>query len=206
MQRCCQASGGSSAGTCEADVMAQVMSIGTKALADGATWDGAAAARCLDAVRLADCAQTDLPALVALANTCGDTWTGVVPAGGACQTYASCAEPAVSGGATAGASCANSMCVPIVRQPAGGHCDNATFVCDSLLSACSGGTCVALPGPGESCSGGCRSGSRCTGGTCTALLAMGAACAANSDCVSDKCSGGHCASALVSDGEYCALP
>jgi hypothetical protein len=206
VQRCCLASGGASNGTCEADIMTSVATLGTKAMADGATWDGATAGRCLDAIRAADCATANLSALVTLLNTCDDTWLGVVPPGGACMTYASCAEPAVSGGATAGASCVNSMCVPVVRQPIGATCDNTTYVCDPFASGCSGGTCVALPGPGESCTGDCRVGSHCRNGACAALLEMGATCAADSDCTSDKCSGGRCASAFATEAEYCTLP
>src|SRR6185503_5762355 len=124
---------------------------------------------CLQRVRAADCAGTDVAALVALVGVCDDIWTGVVPAGGACRTYASCAEPPVSGGATAGSSCVNSVCVAIVRQPAGATCSTATtMMCDPLVAACSGGVCVALPGNGEACTGDCRSGSRCTAGMCTA--------------------------------------
>ena len=40
-----------------------------------------------------------------------DAGVEVVPPGGACMTYSSCAELPVSGGASAGASCVNSMCV-----------------------------------------------------------------------------------------------
>jgi hypothetical protein len=205
-QRCCLASGGTSTGSCEADIMAQVTSIGVEASADGATWDATAAGRCLDAIRTADCARTDLAALVALVDLCSNTWTGVVSPGGACMTYASCMEPAVTGGASAGASCVNSMCVPIVRQPAGATCDNTTFVCSPLESACSAGICVALPGPGQACAGDCRAGSRCANNVCAPLMEMGATCAADSDCVSDRCSGGRCASTVAAAADTCVLP
>jgi len=205
-QRCCVASGGTSTGSCEADLTASVTDIGVKATADGATWDGAKAGRCLDGIRAADCAGADAAALFALLDTCDDTWTGAVPAGGACMTYASCAELPVSGGATAGASCVNSKCVPVVRQPAGATCDSTTRLCNPLEGACSAGMCVALPGPGQACNGDCKAGSRCRNNVCEALLGMGATCAADSDCVSDRCGGGKCASAFAAEAEYCALP
>lgn len=206
VQRCCQASGGTSTGACEADIMAQITSIGTRATADGATWAAATAGRCLAAISAADCAGTNVQALVALLDTCDDTWTGVVPAGGACMTYASCAELPVSGGASAGASCVNSMCVPVVRQPPGATCNNMTYVCDAFTSGCSGGICVALPGPGEPCAGDCRTGARCRNAVCAPLLGMGTTCTADSDCVSDRCRGGRCASTFATEAEYCTLP
>ena len=104
----------------------------------------------------ADCASADLARLVDLLDVCDDTWKGVVPPGGACMTYASCAEPAVTGGASAGASCVNSMCVQVVRQPAGAPCSQTppvVLTCNPLLAACGTGVCVALPGAGEACAG-----------------------------------------------------
>jgi hypothetical protein len=206
MQRCCQASGGTSAGACEADLMAQTTSTATQATAAGATWDAAAAGRCLEGIRAADCAGANVATLVALLDSCDDTWIGVVPAGGACTTHASCAEPQVSGGATAGASCVNAMCVPIVRQPVGATCDSTMRLCNPLEGACGGGVCVALPGPGQPCDGDCKVGARCRNNVCEALLAMGATCAADADCLSDRCSAGKCASTLASEAEYCTLP
>ena len=139
------------------------------------------AGRCLDTVGAADCAGTDAAALVALLNTCDDTWIGAVPPGGACMTYASCAELPVSGGASAGAkSRVNSMCVPVVRQPVGATCDNTTFVCNPLEGGCAGGRLRRASGPGSGMQRRLQDGSRCTNNVCAALLGMGAACAANS--------------------------
>lgn len=206
LQRCCQASGGTSEGSCEADALARNTRIGNEAAADGAIWDAVVAGRCLDAIARADCTSVDAMALRELLDSCDDTWTGVVPPGGTCQTYASCAEPQVTGGATAGASCVNSTCVQFVRQPPGAACSGTTLTCDPFLATCTAGTCVAFPSAGESCSGSCAIGARCIGGTCMPLLATGQACSLDGECVSDKCSGGQCASTFVADGEYCALP
>ena len=46
LNRCCLASGGVATGTCEADILAQVTSIGSEAAADGATWDAVIAGQC----------------------------------------------------------------------------------------------------------------------------------------------------------------
>jgi hypothetical protein len=66
--------------------------------------------------------------------------------------------------------------------------------------------CVALPADGAACTASCGLWSRCTGGLCAPLLATGATCAVNSDCASDKCSGGKCVSALAAMDDYCTLP
>jgi hypothetical protein len=187
--------------------MAQLTAEGNDAMADGATWNAAAAGQCLQRVRGADCAGTDVPKLVALVDACDDIWTGIVPPGGACRTYMSCAEPPVSGGATAGSSCVNSVCLSVVRLPVGATCSTGTtMVCDVLTASCTGGVCVALPGDGEACTGDCRSGFTCTNGTCAALLGVGTACAVNSDCASDRCSAGKCTSVLAASDDYCTLP
>ena len=205
---CCEMSGGTADAACEAGIAAEMTAHGNEATADGATWDAATAGRCLDGLRAATCAGTDVAKLVALLDACDDIWKGIVPPGGACMTYSSCAEPAVSGGATAGASCVNSMCVQVVRQPVGAACSDTTttLLCDPLAATCSGGVCVALPASGQACSGSCRLGLECTGGVCVALLAGGAACSVDSDCASDKCSGGKCASVLAASVDYCTLP
>ena len=205
---CCESSGGTADAVCETEIAADMTAQGNEAAADGAMWDAATAGRCLDELRKSDCAGTDIAKLVALLDVCDDIWKGVVPPGGACMTYSSCAEPAVSGGATAGASCVNSMCVPVVRQPVGAACSTTvtTMLCDPLAATCTAGACVALPGSGAACTGECRAGLKCTGGTCVALLAAGAACSADSDCAADRCVGGKCASVLAVSGDYCTLP
>ena len=101
---------------------------------------------------------TNTDALRGLVDTCDDTWRGVIPPGGPCETYAACAEPAVSGGASAGASCVNSICVQVVRQPAGASCNDTMMACDPFAATCVSGTCAALPGAGEACAGSCRGG------------------------------------------------
>jgi hypothetical protein len=78
--------------------------------------------------------------------------------------------------------------------------------CDPVQGACAGGICVAHPADGAACTASCHLGSWCTGGVCTPLLAAGATCSVNSDCSSDKCSGGKCASALAANDDYCTLP
>jgi len=209
LNRCCLASGGVAMGTCEADIMAQVTSIGGEAAADGATWDAVVAGQCIAGLQAADCASADLARLVDLLDVCDDTWKGVVPPGGACMTYASCAEPAVSGGASAGASCVNSMCVQVLRQPAGAPCSQTPPVlltCDPLVAACGTGVCVALPGAGEACAGNCRSGWRCVSDVCVPQLAAGQTCTVDGECISGGCRGGRCVSVFVSDAEYCTLP
>ena len=145
-------------------------------------------------------------ALRELLDNCTDTWNGVVPHGGACQTYESCAEPAVTGGASAGASCVNSICVQVVRQPAGAACaaDNTRLLCDPFLATCESGTCVALPAAGEACTDDCAPGSSCSEDVCVPLLGVGEACSADSECASDNCGVGQCASALA--GDFCSLP
>jgi len=204
-QRCCQASGGTPMGACEADIAAGLVTSGAQAAAAGATWDASTAGRCLDAIAHADCSGTDTATLRALIDTCDASWRGVVPPGGACETYSACAEPAVSGGASAGASCVNSICVQVVRQPAGATCNDTMLTCDPFTAKCASGTCAALPGPGQACAGSCSSGSRCTADVCVPLLAFGATCTSSGECQSDRCSGGQCASAFV-ETEYCALP
>jgi len=182
LQRCCQASGGATNGTCEGDTLARSTNVNSEAAAAGATWDSAGAGRCLSAIAAADCTSADPVALRKLLDDCSDTWVGMTPPGGACQTYEACAKPAVSGGATGGASCVNSICLQVVRQPPGGTCSaSSTVTCDPLLATCESGTCVALPGPGQPCTGSCRSGARCTAGTCEALLATGSSCTSASE-------------------------
>jgi len=205
---CCEMSGGTADAVCETETAAEMTTHGNEATADGATWDAATAGRCVDELRKATCAGTDAAKLVAMLDVCDDVWKGIVPPGGACQTYYSCAEPPVSGGATAGASCVNSMCVPVVRQPAGAACSTTTttMLCDPLAATCTDGICVELPATGAACTGACRLGSQCTGGTCVARLAPGSACSAHADCASDWCSGGQCASVLAVSGDYCTFP
>jgi hypothetical protein len=205
MQRCCFESNGTPSAACEGEVQTSTTTQGDEAASDGATWNESAAVRCLDAVDKAECAAVGAEAIRALVDSCDDVWTGVVPQGGACKTFGSCAEPQVSGGASAGASCVNATCVQVVRQPIGAPCSEPTQPCDPFVAECASGACVALPEAGQACSGSCRSGSRCTAGTCEPLLAMGAACTANGDCASDRCSGGRCASGFVSGGDYCTL-
>jgi hypothetical protein len=207
MKRCCEMSGGAADQTCEATIAAEMTVRAADAVADGAIWDPATAGQCLAGLRAADCTGTDVAKLLAMVDVCDDIWKGVVPPGGACRTYYSCAEPLVSGGATAGASCVNATCVQAVRQPVGAACSTSPMMtCNPLEAACSGGVCVALPGNGAACSGDCRSGLRCTGGMCLPLLGAGAACAVNSDCASDRCSGGKCASVLAASDDACTLP
>lgn len=207
VDRCCLASGGTARGTCEADTRADVVRRAGEAEADGATWDGAAAARCIDLLSSIDCASFDAPALRDLNLTCNLAWTGVVPPGGACRTGSSCAVPDASDEAIGGASCFNDVCVQVVLQPPGAACSSSTLQsCDPYAASCIGGTCVALPGPGESCSESCRSDSRCADGTCVALLDMGQPCSSPAQCRGGTCSGGTCASGLIGDGDYCALP
>jgi hypothetical protein len=206
LQRCCLVSGGTAFGSCEADAVARLTNIGTEAAADGATWNGAVAARCLGDIAGADCATADGLTLRTLLDACDDTWTGVIPPGGSCQTYASCAEPQVTGGASGGASCVNSMCVQVVRLPPGAACSGTTATCDPLLATCVSGACVALPGAGEACTDGCRTGLRCSAGVCAPLLAVGQSCSSDNECASDRCSGTRCASIFAADGEYCTLP
>lgn len=189
--------------------MAQVISLGTEAAADGATWDAVVAGQCLTGIRAADCASADLAQVVDVLDACDDTWKGVVPAGGACMTYASCAEPTVSGGASAGASCVNSTCVQVVRQPPGAPCSETLPIllgCNPLEAACVTGICVALPGAGEACTGTCRSGWRCVSDVCVPQLATGQACTVDSECVSGTCTAGGCVSVFLGDAEYCTLP
>jgi len=208
MKRCCETSGGTADQACETMTAAQLTAEGNDAVADGATWNAAAAEQCLQRVRGADCAGTDVPKLVALVDLCADIWTGVVPPGGACRTYLSCAEPPVSGGATAGSSCGNSVCIAVVRQPVGATCSTTatTMLCDPLAATCSGGVCVALPGLAEECHGECLPGLRCTTYLCGRLLGAGDACNANNECASERCSGGKCASVLAVSDDYCTLP
>jgi hypothetical protein len=208
LERCCLGSGGTGQGSCEADITTSVTTDASEAAADGATWDAATAGRCIDALRDADCASVDAPALRELLDTCDDSWKGVIPPGGVCQSYLACAELDVTGGELSGRVCANSVCVPVVLAPPGASCPagDTTRACDPYLASCESDTCVALPGAGESCSNSCRTGARCTDGMCVALLAMGEACSSDVECLSDTCGGGRCASTLVLDGDYCALP
>ena len=210
LHRCCLSSGGvPDDGACESAIPAQITSIGAQAAADGATWDGLIAGQCIAGIQAADCATADLARLVDLLDVCDDPWKGVVPPGGACMTYASCAEPAVSGGASAGASCVNAMCVQVLRQPIGAPCSQTpptVMTCDPLQAACGGGVCMALPGAGEACTGACRSGWRCASDVCVPQLAAGQACSVDSECISESCRGGRCTSVFVSDAEYCTLP
>jgi hypothetical protein len=205
VQRCCFESNGTPGAACESEVETRTATNGNEAASDGATWNESAAQRCLDAIGHAECASVDAVALRDLVDSCDDVWTGVVPPGGACQTYGSCAEPQVTGGASAGASCVNSACVQVVRQPPGAPCAEPTQTCDPFLAECVASACVALPEAGQACTGSCRTGSRCTGGVCEPLAAVGAPCTSNGECASDRCSGGRCASAFVSDGDYCTL-
>jgi hypothetical protein len=207
-ERCCQESGGIPEGECESEIQAQVTLLGEEAAAEGATWNAGAAGLCLDALASADCAYVDLILLRELLDVCADTWNGVVPPGGACQTYASCAEPDVTElepGTSVGASCVNSTCVQVIRQPFGAPCsDDSLMLCDPFVATCDAGVCVALPDVvGQPCTDDCREGLACNDGTCTAKLTMGEACTVDSECVSDRCSAGQCVSVLA--GDYCAL-
>ncbi len=192
-------------GACEADIAAGLVTTGAQAAAGGATWEASTAGRCLDAIARADCGSGNIAALRDLVDSCDDTWRGVIPPGGACQTYAACAEPAVSGGASAGASCVNSICVQVVRQPAGAACNDTMLTCDPFAGACVSGTCMALPEPGQTCTGSCSPGARCSADVCVSLLPFGATCTSDSECQSDRCRGGRCISTFV-ETEYCTLP
>jgi hypothetical protein len=206
LERCCEASGGTSDGACEDDTEARMAQIGSEAAAADATWDDAAAGRCLDRIRAADCGG-DLIALRDTLDACDDMWRGRVPPGGACETYAACAEPDVDGDAQTGVGCINSECVQIVRQPAGAPCMATLLRCDPLLAECDvSGICVALPDVGDDCSDSCRAGARCDEGTCVALADTGEDCSVESDCSSEDCNAGRCTTAGIADSEYCSLP
>ena len=206
---CCEASGGASDAACAAAIETEVKGRGELAAADGATWDATVAGRCLASLGKTDCA-VDGSGLFEVVTLCDDVWKGVVPPGGACQTYASCAELPAHADAVAGASCVSGMCVPIVQQPLGETCDDETFVCDLFRATCSVATphtCVPRPGPNENCLLVCRDGSECQDGVCVPLAALGAACAADADCASGTCSGGKCASLIAAAfDDHCALP
>src|SRR5688572_21876983 len=60
LQRCCSASGGIAEDGCVEQTEAEVAALGQEAMADGASWDSAAAGLCLDAMMDADCAWVDL--------------------------------------------------------------------------------------------------------------------------------------------------
>lgn len=205
LSRCCLASGGTDKVGCQAGTGNRVSGIATQASADGAAWNGAVAARCLQLLATADCAAIDPIQQRDLLDVCNDTWDGVIPPGGTCQTYVSCAEPAVSGGAVAAASCVNMKCVVAVAQPPGAACPTGVS-CDRYRASCQAQTCVALPGPGQQCTGDCLLGARCMTGMCVALQTTGQTCSSDGQCVSDKCRGGRCSSPFVADGEYCQLP
>jgi len=200
-------SGGTSEGTCETEIQTEVTDRGTQAAADGATWNAGVAGSCLAAIEDVDCATTSTAALLALVEQCDDTWTGAIPPGGPCQYHESCAEPLVSGGASAGASCVNSMCVQVVRLPPGAECSDLDPLqtCNPYAAECVSGICEALPEAGQQCTDSCVPGVRCREGMCEALLGAGETCAADNECVSDRCSGGQCASSFI-ETEYCALP
>jgi hypothetical protein len=92
------------------------------------------------------------------------------------------------------------VCAPQVE--AGGRCPFGNACKAGAL--CSGGTCLALPGPGERClnaipgaGGFCRAGSACDVAslTCSAPLAEGAACREPAQCASGSCMGGRCTKA-----------
>jgi hypothetical protein len=206
LARCCVASGGAATSTCATDTEARIAQIATEATSQGATFDSAAAGKCLSGLSALTCEATDPVALLAALDACNNPWVGVVPPGGACMTYASCAKPPASAGTRVGASCVNGICVQAVAVGVGAACSTTmtTMVCDARVGACQAGVCTALPGSGEACTGSCKPGLRCTAGTCAARAAMGATCTADSDCASDICSGGKCASAFA--GDECTLP
>ncbi len=210
--RCCQQAGGMPEGGCEAGAESLIAMVAEEAQATGATWDGAAAERCLDAVRNADCALPERILQLELADACDDVWQGVVPPGGACRSEVSCAKPEVSDGASAAVSCVNSTCVQAVRQPIGAPCSaDGTLVCDSLVATCQAGSCVALPELGQACSGECRAGAECSNGVCVSLLADGEACSYNLQCRSElcyyeSCQSGTCTTTCQAVFAYCAIP
>lgn len=72
----------------------------------------------------------------------------------------------------------------------------------TILAPRPSGLCATPAGPGGSCpasQNGCLPGSRCLGPNgvpaCTAFPAAGAACTSNSDCLSESCQSGACATA-----------
>ena len=197
---CCQASGGLPADTCRAQLEQKQMEDKAAAEASGATFDSSAASACLARIADSTC-DADVVAVRDLLQQC-DVWLGTVAPGGACTKASQCNDT----GQNTAVICGNSKCIVRVVVPAGGACAT-TDDCDALVAACDDAThtCALLPTEGQPCAKPCRMGFECgVDNLCHALGAVGAACASSSDCASDQCSGGHCASVLA--GDHCELP
>jgi hypothetical protein len=88
--RCCGEAGGEVLDGCVAAITANLLETDAEATADGAAYSRDRAAACLELVG-ADSCRVDRLALRELLRTC-EVWDGVVEAGGACMTSASCAR------------------------------------------------------------------------------------------------------------------
>lgn len=83
--------------------------------------------------------------------------------------------------------------------------DSCAFpFCAGGVGFCSGGTCVARPGEGDTCNSlECASGLLCLDGTCSAPLAAGGTCTTDDACAPPlRCVGGQCAT-LATAGQSC---
>lgn len=177
-------------------------------------YSGDHTASCLEAFAERSCDVTSQSGRT-IPDACFTEFTGTGAAGSACAFDGECASldcnapascqmacctgtcvgDAPPGHARLGESCEHARCDPgsfcdaamltcVALAPAGAFCGSPAE-CRYGLDCDPGGTCVALPGPGQPCTGACRDeGTTCsaTTGTCVKVGLAGAPCASSEDC------------------------
>lgn len=200
---CCELAGGEPSDDCVASEQAAQEADAAAAERASASFDAQAAEDCLAALANVSCQVDALSLLGGLLPRC-DVWRGRVQPGGSCQSHIECRDSET--GASVG--CVNGVCEEVQHLPRGAPCDEASFtaVCFRWLDFCDAESrlCTALPEPGDACTDECSYGATCDAGTCRALLVPGDVCTTDTDCASDTCVDGRCASLLA--GDYCAHP
>jgi hypothetical protein len=205
-------------------------------------YDASAATACIKAYRTGLVACTDPEAMDAAEEACSGVFLGTVPLGGACSESGECIETnsqyvscdtgictAPSDGyslsssthGTLGDPCQASCRADVdggasCRGSADGGDSKVTCWVNDGLVCGSGGTCVAAPALGETCSDYCAEGAYCDGGLCVEPTATGsclsdeAACLSTSYCARDtsictpkKANGVACDDDEECDGRDC---
>jgi hypothetical protein len=195
------------------------------------TYNATAGAACLAAINAATCEELraiDMP------SACDNVFTGLVAAGGACESGEVCVSGSCDTTATCpgtcdpgsgptvanGGACTSDMdcvsrycdftgspvCAPIPPPAAvGATCSNGPQECVSG-AFCDAGTCATLVPLNGTCTWDweCALPNTCAGGTCKARAAIGASCVA-ADCVGGAfCDAGTCAEVPSTAGADCS--
>jgi len=204
-------------------------------------YSGENAQKCFDALAARSCDVTSQSGRV-LPEACREIVLGTEHDGAACALDAECISQACDvpacnmacctgtctgdtapGRAKAGESCANEVCddtsfcdgaimMCVALKPADAFC-TSPLECAYGLDCLQTGTCGALPGPGDACTGPCRDeGTTCspTSRTCVKVALGGAACTTSAECsplytcdATKHCSAGPALGAACTIGQRC---